>query len=135
MAKAGVIGAGLMGTALAQRLLQAHFEVVAYDVDDVRLDAVARLGVRAAASIAEVAGHCDSIVIAVFDTGQVERVMEGAGGVLEVAAKTKTSPIVICTSTCDPARLAALAARVEARALRFLEVPMSGTSRQVAAGE
>jgi 3-hydroxyisobutyrate dehydrogenase-like beta-hydroxyacid dehydrogenase len=38
MATAGVIGAGLMGTACARRLLQAGVEVVAYDVDEAHRD-------------------------------------------------------------------------------------------------
>jgi 3-hydroxyisobutyrate dehydrogenase-like beta-hydroxyacid dehydrogenase len=38
-------------------------------------------------------------------------------------------------STCDPDRLAALAGRVESRGVRLLEVPVSGTSRQVAEGQ
>lgn len=42
--------------------------------------------------------------------------------------------IVICTSTCDPDRLAALGARV-AKQLRFLEAPVSGTSAQVRQGD
>jgi 3-hydroxyisobutyrate dehydrogenase-like beta-hydroxyacid dehydrogenase len=41
---------------------------------------------------------------------------------------------VSVTSTCDPDRIAALAARVEGR-LRFLETPVSGTSEQVRRGE
>jgi 3-hydroxyisobutyrate dehydrogenase-like beta-hydroxyacid dehydrogenase len=41
---------------------------------------------------------------------------------------------VICTSTCDPDRIAALGARVEGE-LRFLEVPVSGTSAQVREGD
>ena len=34
MATVAVIGAGLMGTACARRLMQAGFEVLAYDVDE-----------------------------------------------------------------------------------------------------
>lgn len=135
MAMAGVIGAGLMGTAIATRLMQARFDVLAYDVDAAKCHAIAKLGARVAGSVAEVSGQCETIVLAVFDTDQVERVIEGPGGVLEVPAKKPASRIVICTSTCDPDRLAALAARVEPRGMHFLEVPMSGTSRQVAAGD
>jgi 3-hydroxyisobutyrate dehydrogenase-like beta-hydroxyacid dehydrogenase len=43
--------------------------------------------------------------------------------------------IVLCASTCDPDRIAALNGRVAARGLRFLETPVSGTSAQVARGE
>jgi len=135
MATVGVIGAGLMGTACAQRLMHAGFEVLAYDVDAAKRAAIAKLGARAAGSIAATVGQSAAIVLAVFNTDQVEQVIEGEGGVLENIGAGSRSPIVICTSTCDPDRLAALDARVGPRGVRFLEVPISGTSRQVAAGD
>jgi len=128
----GVIGTGLMGTACTERLKKAGFDVVAHDVDEAKCAAVAKLGARAAASAGEVARQCELIVLCVFTTEQVEQVIEGKGGIAEAAAST--ARVVICTSTCDPDRLAALAPRVERRGVRFLEVPISGTSRQVAEG-
>jgi 3-hydroxyisobutyrate dehydrogenase-like beta-hydroxyacid dehydrogenase len=106
---------------------------VAHDVDEAKRAAVAKLGVRTAASVGEVAEQCELIVLCVFTTEQVEEVIEGAGGIAGTAVSTPR--IVICTSTCDPDRLAALAPRVEPRGVRFLEVPISGTSRQVAEGD
>ena len=79
MAPVGIIGAGLMGTACSKRLRQAGFELVAYDVDSAKLAALTRLGTRAAASVRAVAQECESIVICVFSTEQVEQVVEGAG--------------------------------------------------------
>jgi 3-hydroxyisobutyrate dehydrogenase-like beta-hydroxyacid dehydrogenase len=135
MATVGVIGAGLMGTACAQRLMQAGFEVLAYDIDEAKRAAIAKLGARLAGSVAATAGQSAAVVLAVFNTDQVEQVIEGEGGVLDTVSTGARSPILICTSTCDPDRLAALAARVVPRGVRFLEVPISGTSRQVAAGD
>jgi putative dehydrogenase len=85
--------------------------------------------------VAEAVGPSAAVVLAVFNTDQVEQVIEGAGGVLDAIGTNSSSPIVICTSTCDPDRLAALAARVGPRGVRFLEVPIYGTSRQVGAGD
>src|SRR5512134_1839259 len=83
MAAVGIVGAGLMGTACSKRLRQAGFEVTAYDVDAAKLATLTRLGARAAASIAAIAQACESIVICVFSTEQVEQVLEGAGGIAE----------------------------------------------------
>jgi len=132
MAAVGIIGAGLMGTACSKRLRQAGFEVIAYDVDAAKLAALKSLGAHAAASVAAVAQACESIVICVFATEQVEQVLEGAGGIAGAAGGMGRT--AICTSTCDPDRLAALAARVEPD-VRFLEAPISGTSRQAADGD
>ncbi len=123
----GVVGLGLMGEVYARRLIAAGFSVIGYDVDTAKNERLMQLGGRVG-SPAEIARGCDPIVLAVFDTDQVEDVVEGA---LLPAASGK---IVICTSTCDPDRIAALGARV-ANCLRFLEVPVSGTSAQVRDGE
>lgn len=129
----GIIGAGLMGAACIGRLRSAGFDVVAYDVDEAKRAAAGKLGAHAVTSVGAVARQCETIVLCVFTTDQVEEVVEGRGGIAEVAEKAPR--VVICTSTCDPDRLAALAPRVETRGVRFLEVPVSGTSRQVADGD
>lgn len=135
METVGLIGTGLMGTACARRLLQAGFEVQAYDVDATKRAAIGKLGAQVADSIADVATRCATSVLAVFNTDQVEQVVEGKGGVLDAMGNDSPPRTLICTSTCDPDRLAALAARVGPRGARILEVPISGTSRQVAEGD
>lgn len=132
MTTVGVIGCGLMGTACARRLIEAGFEVLAYDVDAAKRASISALGARPVASIAEITKACDTLVLAVFNTDQVEAVVEGTGGVLEGMPAPR---VLVCTSTCDPDRLAALAARVRPRGVHLLEVPISGTSRQVAEGD
>jgi 3-hydroxyisobutyrate dehydrogenase-like beta-hydroxyacid dehydrogenase len=128
----GIVGLGLMGSVLARRLIAAGFDVVGYDIDAAKTGALAALGGRGAASIGDVARAADSIILAVFDTGQVEEVVEGP---ILTALGDASGKIVTCTSTCDPDRIAALARRVEPRGLRFLETPVSGTSEQVRRGE
>ena len=130
---AGVVGAGLMGSAVCARLLEAGFAVSVFDVDPAKSAALAGMGVRAAGSIAALAA-CPAIVLAVFNTDQVESVIAGKDGILDSTPAGHPSPVVICTSTCDPDRLAALERQQAPRGLRLLEVPVSGTSRQVAAG-
>jgi 3-hydroxyisobutyrate dehydrogenase-like beta-hydroxyacid dehydrogenase len=128
----GVIGTGLMGTACAKRLLAAGFEVAGYDVDAGKLKQIEALGARASRSIQDLARACDQVVLAVFNTDQVEDAIEGPGGLLAAGAPMLT---VICVSTCDPDRIAALTARLPVGRLRFVETPVSGTSEQTARGE
>jgi 3-hydroxyisobutyrate dehydrogenase-like beta-hydroxyacid dehydrogenase len=128
----GIVGLGLMGSVLTRRLVAAGFDVVGYDIDVTKTGGLAALGGRAAASIGDVARAADPIILAVFDTDQVEEVVEGP---ILAALGNDSGRIVMCTATCDPDRIAALARRVEARGLRFLETPVSGTSEQVRRGE
>jgi 3-hydroxyisobutyrate dehydrogenase-like beta-hydroxyacid dehydrogenase len=123
----GVIGVGLMGEVYARRLVAAGFTVIGYDVDPAKNERLAQFGARAG-TLAEIAHDCEPIVVAVFNTEQVEDVVERA---LIPAAAGK---IVLVTSTCDPDRIAALGARVGTK-LRFLETPVSGTSEQVRQGD
>lgn len=131
-APVAVVGLGLIGTALAKRLLGAGFTVRGYDVDPARSASLRSLGGLPAASAAEAARGAAATVLAVFNTDQVEELVEGARGQpsLELAA----GQAVVCTSTCDPDRVAALAARVAPRGVRFLEMPLSGNSDQIALG-
>jgi 2-hydroxy-3-oxopropionate reductase len=128
----GLIGFGLMGEALAERLVAADFAVLGLDVDPAKTARLATLGGEAAASIVDVAEHAEPIVLAVFSTDQVEDVVERQ---LLPALGENSRRIVLCTSTCDPNRIADLGARVARRGLRFLETPISGTSEQVRRGE
>ncbi|MDP9097181.1 MAG: NAD(P)-dependent oxidoreductase [Pseudomonadota bacterium] len=126
----GVIGLGLMGSVLVSRLRSAGFPVMAHDVDPAKR-AAAEAGGAVLALPAAMAAACGCIVLALFDTAQVEEVVEqslmpAAGG---------GRPIILCTSTCDPDAIAALSDRLAASGLRFLEAPISGTSEQVRQGD
>ena len=92
----GVIGTGLMGTACARRLRVAGFDVLGYDVDPAKLAQLVALGGRAARSIAEIARSCDKVVIAVFDTDQVQDAIEGPRGLL--AGRPADGPLL--TAVC-----------------------------------
>jgi 3-hydroxyisobutyrate dehydrogenase-like beta-hydroxyacid dehydrogenase len=123
----GVIGVGLMGEVYARRLVAAGFTVIGFDVDPAKNARLTNFGAQAG-TLADIAQKCEPIVVAVFNTEQVEDVVEHA---LIPAAAGK---IVLVTSTCDPDRIAALGARVGDK-LRFLETPVSGTSEQVRQGD
>ena len=128
----GLIGVGLLGQALAQRLLGAGYEVVGLDVDPAKNEKLTELGGQVAPSVSDLAKRCDPIVLAVFSTDQVEEVIEQE---LLPVLGDGSGRIVLCASTCDPDRIAVLGERVTARGLRFLETPVSGSSGQVARGE
>lgn len=135
----GIVGLGLIGTALAKRLLSAGFAVHGFDIDSKRGDNLKKLGGESAASLAALSETCRTIIISVLNTEQVESVVEGVregssrgatGGSLQLTR----DHTIVCTSTCDPDRIAALAARIGAEGVRFIEAPLSGNSDQIALG-
>ncbi len=131
----GLIGLGLIGTALARRLIAAGFSVSGYDIAAEARDRLAEIGGVPVRTIAGIARTCPRVLIAVFNTDQVESVIEGHGGLLAEPEGQRASRLVINFSTCDPGRMIALAQRAEALGLAFLETPLSGASDQVARGE
>jgi 3-hydroxyisobutyrate dehydrogenase-like beta-hydroxyacid dehydrogenase len=120
-----IIGLGLMGEVFAQRLLDAGFAVTGFDVDPARRARLAEIGGHPAGTIAELAKPARCVVIAVFSTAQVEDVVENH---LLPELGEGSNKIVLVMSTCDPDAVAALAARVVPRGIRYLDVPASGAS-------
>jgi 3-hydroxyisobutyrate dehydrogenase-like beta-hydroxyacid dehydrogenase len=131
----GIVGIGLLGTAIAQRLLAAGLQVAGYDVNPEARQRLDQLGGAATGDVAELSRRCAFIVISVFETAQVEDVVEGPGGVLSVPTRDRMALIAINSSTCEPDRIARLAERAKAGGLDLIELPISGSSGQVAAGD
>jgi 3-hydroxyisobutyrate dehydrogenase-like beta-hydroxyacid dehydrogenase len=131
-APVAIIGLGLMGEVYARRLLDAKFPVTGFDIDASRRKRLAEIGGRPGETISEIAGTARCFVIAVFSTDQVEDVVESH---VLPALGDASGKIVMCMSTCDPDRMAALASRVAPRGIRYLDAPVSGTSDQVRRGD
>jgi len=127
----GIFGLGLMGSALAHRLIGAGYGVVGFDIDPEKLRSLEKLGGAAAASAADVVQQCDVLFLAVFDTEEVEDLVERD---LLPAIGAGSGKILLCASTCDPDRIAALAERIASQGLHLLDTPISGTSEQVRQG-
>ncbi|HTO47742.1 MAG TPA: NAD(P)-dependent oxidoreductase [Burkholderiales bacterium] len=128
----GLVGLGLVGSALGRRLLAAGFDVLGYDVDAARREAFAAAGGRAAESLAAIGAKCERVLLALYDTATVEQVLEGSDGML--GARHQAILIVDC-GTGDPDRRAGLALRLVAHGATLVEAPLSGSSAQIAAGE
>ena len=126
----GFVGLGLMGNALAHRLIEANHSVIGFDVDENKRKAFRSIGAISASSLADIAAHGTPIILSVFDTDQVEDVLNALAGLLG----SRSGKIIICTSTCDPERLTDIGIRAAEHGLRLVEAPISGTSDQVLRG-
>src|SRR6187431_1076320 len=131
-APVAIVGLGLMGEVYARRLIDAGFSVTGFDIDSARRSRLAEIGCQPVQSIGQLAKPARCIIIAVFSTEQVEDVVENH---LLPALGEGSGKIVLCMSTCDPDQVAALAGRVIPRGIRYLDVPVSGTSDQVRRGD
>jgi 3-hydroxyisobutyrate dehydrogenase-like beta-hydroxyacid dehydrogenase len=125
----GMVGLGLLGTALAERLLQSGWAVTGFDLDPERRAALARLGGRPAAELRETLAAADRLVLSLPTSQDVEAVLDGLGPSLRAGL------VVIDTTTGDPDRTAALGAALAARGVRYLDAAVSGSSEQVRAAD
>ncbi len=131
----GIIGLGLMGTALTRRLLDGGFNVVGFDIDPAKRTEFKKLGGEPVESIADVAKKCRRVIVAVMTVAQVEEVVAGEGGLLAHPSPTHERRVVMSVATSEPDRIEALANNTAPKGLDFLDTPVSGTSRQVLNGD
>lgn len=131
-AKLGLVGLGLVGTAMAERLLAKGFEVVGFDIDPARREHLEKLGGQVPGNPAEVSEQVDRLILSLPDTNVVLQVVEGPAGILEAATPPK---YIIDTTTGEPDETAALAQRLTKRGIHFLDAPFSGSSQQLREGD
>ena len=124
----GVIGVGLVGLALVERLRAARIRVVGWDIDPARREALVAAHGVAAASAADVFAACDNVLLTLFDGAQTSAVIRAALPGLKAGMR-----LVDC-ATSDPEQAVALAVRLAARGVRILDAPLSGSSQQIRDG-
>lgn len=132
MKRIGIVGVGLLGSAVASRLLEAGFAVTGHDTRPEQAVALRRSGLVPAASIAEAARQADAIFTVLPSLETVDEVYRKPGGLLETAPRTA---VLLQMSTISPALTRSLGAAAAAKGLGFLDTPMSGTSAMVARGD
>ena len=124
----GLIGIGLVGEAIAERLLAEQFNVIGFDIAPAKCEHLEQLGGKAVDNPAQVAEQTDRIILSLPNTEVVLKVVEGPDGILEA----KTLPrYIIDTTTGDPDETGALAQRLKEKDIYFLDAPFSGSSQQV----
>lgn len=126
--KIGLVGLGLVGTAIAERLLAGLFDVVGFDIEQAKCEHLKQLGGKTFSNPAQVAEQTDRIILSLPNTEEVLKVVEGPEGILE----SKSPPrYIIDMTTGDPDETAELAKRLKEKDIFFLDAPFSGSSQQV----
>jgi 3-hydroxyisobutyrate dehydrogenase-like beta-hydroxyacid dehydrogenase len=124
----GLIGLGLMGNALADRLLAAGKRVVGWDINPERVAALREKGGEVAGGATEVFSCCRRVLLSLPSHREVADVIQAAG------ASLSQGLTIIDTTTGDPARTEELAATLGERGISYLDATISGSSAQVRAG-
>jgi 3-hydroxyisobutyrate dehydrogenase-like beta-hydroxyacid dehydrogenase len=113
----GLIGLGLVGSALAERFAEGGFDVAGFDVNPERRPTFE--------SAADVAAACSRIVLSLPTSDVVARVVQS------MLPRLGEGSILIDTTTGDPEHTAALGERLAQRGIHYLDAEIGGSSRQV----
>jgi len=122
--RVGVAGLGVMGSAIARRLLDCGKAVT---VTSRRPEAAADLlaaGALWAESPAALAAACDVIIVSANNDAQVEDIAFGANGIAGGGAATRLT--LVDMSTISAQQTARLAARAAGMNMGWVDAPLSG---------
>jgi L-threonate 2-dehydrogenase len=119
-----VVGLGIMGSAIAQHLLEAGCEVLGYDVDDARIRELESSGGTALSSAREAAERADVVVTSLPGSQAALDVCQ------EIAAGARAGLIVVETSTLPHEVKESCRDLVSAAGAELLDCPLSGTGAQ-----
>jgi 2-hydroxy-3-oxopropionate reductase len=117
----GFIGLGIMGKPMAENLIEAGYDLVAYN--RTREKAEELDGATVAETPKGVAEQSDVIITMLPDSPQVEEVLTGEDGVLE---GVKEGALVVDMSTISPVVTEELAKKAEEKGASMLDAPVSG---------
>jgi 3-hydroxyisobutyrate dehydrogenase-like beta-hydroxyacid dehydrogenase len=120
MKPVGVIGLGIMGSAMSANLVKAGFTVHGYDVLAARRNALKKAGGKPAGSAAEVAARAPFVITS----------LPSADALHQVAAQLETRCIVIETSTLQINDKLLAREALAKKKIEMLDCPLSGTGAQ-----
>lgn len=124
MTHTGLIGIGIMGSAMATHLLAAGHDVAGYDTDPDRLAGLATAGGTAARSAADVAAAAEVVILSLPTADAV------ADSCAEIAGAGRRGTVVVETSTMPAAVKIECRDRLAEAGIDLLDCPLSGTGAQ-----
>ena len=134
----GVIGLGSMGRGAALTALRRGVPTWGMDLNPAACATVVAAGGQIANSVAELAAHCDAVLVLVVTAAQTESLLfgkDGTDGNNGLAAHLRPGAVVICSATVDPTLPPLWEARLAERGLWLIDAPVSGGAVKAVNGE
>ena len=126
----GFIGTGLMGLPMAQRLVEAEFELIAYNRTLAQLEPLQKAGVRIAQQPLEAIIGSDCIILMLTNASAIRSLLLSEDVRQHLAEKT-----VIQMSTIAPTESIAIAKDIIAAGGEYLEAPVLGSIPEAQSGK
>ena len=127
----GFIGIGHMGSHMAQRLLDAGYQVTVYDRTEEKAQEVGQRGALVAQTAKELAANCQIVMVCVTNDEAQHDVMFGPDGAL---AGVHAGSIIIDLSTVSPDASRRLFQAAQEQGVSMIDAAVSGSVPQVDQG-
>jgi 3-hydroxyisobutyrate dehydrogenase-like beta-hydroxyacid dehydrogenase len=124
-----LIGLGNMGTAIAERLLDAGYPLVVHNRTRAKAEPLEDRGAEVAETPEELVGHADVVITSLPDDAAFEAVAEQV-----VAAASPGGTVLVDVSTVSPEVSARIASLAVSAGVEYLRAPVSGNPTVVRAG-
>jgi 3-hydroxyisobutyrate dehydrogenase-like beta-hydroxyacid dehydrogenase len=121
----GVIGLGLLGTALCERLLASGYIAAVWNRTREKAEPLVARGARWSDNPLV---ECDRVIISLYTTDVVEQALE------QMKSGLRAGQILIDTTTGDPEQTVALGKRLAKLGVDYLESPIAASSEQTRQG-
>jgi 3-hydroxyisobutyrate dehydrogenase-like beta-hydroxyacid dehydrogenase len=126
--KVGLIGLGLVGSAMAQRLRAAGFKVIGFDISAEAAARFADSGGTLAENEAEVAAQCRTILLSLPDGDIMSVVID------RISKSIHPASLIIDTTTAAPDQVLHAYESLKTVEAGYLDATLSGSSEVIAAG-
>jgi 3-hydroxyisobutyrate dehydrogenase len=125
------LGLGIMGSAMARRLIDQGYELAVWNRNAARAASVVRAGARLAATPADAARGADTVIAMLADDQASREVWMGSAGALPAM---EAGALAIDSSTLTVEWMRELGAAAAARGIGFLDAPVTGSKKQAEEG-
>jgi putative dehydrogenase len=131
----GLIGLGVMGSAIGGLLIASGADLHGFDIDEGRQQRFAAAGGAPAASPADVAGQCQVVLTSLPTAAALHDVVGGHNGLITAPAGQRVTSLVLELSTLALADKRAAREELAAAGVAMADVPLSGTGAQARTGD
>lgn len=128
----GLIGVGVMGTAIGTRLLETGNRLTVYDRNPPKRAVLVAKGASDCNSAAEAAAEAEVVILSLNSAAIVRKAVFGQSGLAE---RAKPGTMIIDMSSIDPPSTKALAEEATSKGLRWLDCPLSGGAAKALTGQ
>ena len=127
--RVGLIGLGLMGSAMTERWIAAGIEVIGYDIEEEQVESFGRLGGKAVESAAAV---CNQTSHTVFSLPTSQIALDVTSSLQPALSASQT---IIDTTTGHPDEMIAIGRQFSEVGVHYLDATVSGSSDHVRRGQ